>query len=88
MVRSSKMRRPSITCDSPRRTSACGAMPVVSWPLKRMPPPARAPSSSGSRLEMALSVELLPAPLLPSRATMCPRGTASDRPRRACTTLL
>ncbi len=24
MVRSSKMRRPSITCDSPRRTSACG----------------------------------------------------------------
>ncbi|CFN98801.1 Uncharacterised protein [Bordetella pertussis] len=60
----------------------------MSLPWKRMAPLTSAPSSSSSRRDTAFSVVDLPAPLLPSKATMPPRGTSSDRPRSTCTALL
>ena len=55
------------------------------WPRQRMAPARTWPTSSGSRPEMAFRVVVLPAPLLPNRATMRPSGTASDSPRSTCT---
>ena len=39
-----------------------------------------APRSEGSRPEMALSVVVLPAPLLPMRVTISPSSMVSDTP--------
>ena len=50
-------------------------------PANSMLPLVTSPRSARSRLEIALSVVVLPAPLAPSRATMPPSGTDSDTPR-------
>ena len=43
------------------------------------------PAQVGSRPQTVWFSVVLPAPLLPSSATTCPRGTLSDSPRSTCT---
>ncbi|MNL62528.1 hypothetical protein D3C87_1865570 [compost metagenome] len=80
MVRCAKQWRPSITWITPRRTRSLG----VSWstrsPRYSIEPLVTSPRSACSRLEMALSVVVLPAPLAPSSATILPSGTSSETP--------
>src|SRR5262245_39644697 len=64
----------------PRRTSSFGEDACTSSPSNTIAPLVTSPRSECSRLEMALSVVVLPAPLAPSKATMCPRGTSSETP--------
>ena len=79
-VMSAMIRRPSITWKMPRRTIMCGSTPSMRSPWKRTSPRVTRPSSVFSRPEMALSVVDFPAPLAPSRATIAPCFTSSDRP--------
>jgi hypothetical protein len=64
----------------PRRTSSFGERLCTSAPSKAMVPLVTSPRSARSKLEMAFSVVVLPAPLAPSSATMPPRGTSSETP--------
>src|SRR5262245_20688188 len=73
-----KMRRPSGTWVTPRRTMACEAMPTSELPSK-----TTSPSRGARSPEMARSVVVLPAPLLPSRATTSPSPTRKVTPFKA-----
>src|SRR5215475_2573663 len=59
---------------------ACGGRPEISLPLNRMLPPV-----IGARPEIAIRVEVLPAPLDPITAVTSPWGASRSTPRRACT---
>src|SRR5437870_5193208 len=57
-----------------------GARPSMRSPSNSIEPLVISPRSAWSRLEIALSVVDLPAPLAPRRATTPPAGTSSDTP--------
>src|SRR6478735_5077651 len=66
----------------PRRTTSFGDRDCTSTPSNRIEPLVTSPRSAWSRLEIAFSVVVLPAPLAPSSATMPPLGTESETPFR------
>ena len=70
MVRWAKQWRPSITWMQPRRTSSLGERACTSSPSNTIEPLVTSPRSACSRLDIAFSVVVLPAPLAPSSATM------------------
>ena len=65
MVRWAKQWRPSITCTTPRLTRSAGERFSMRSPRSSMEPLVTSPRSPLSRLEMARSVVVLPAPLPP-----------------------
>jgi hypothetical protein len=67
--------RPSGTWTMPRATARAGEGRTSGSPCHSM-----RPRRSGSRPEIARSVVVFPAPLLPMRATASPARTSSDRP--------
>ena len=75
-----KQRRPSMTWMQPRLTRSSGESACTSRPSKTIEPLVTSPRSVRSRLEIAFSVVVLPAPLAPRRAVMPPFGTVSDTP--------
>ncbi len=80
MVSREKIRRPSGTCTTPRPTMSHGVCRVMSSPSARM-----LPEVGRTTPETADRVEVLPAPLLPSTATISPSPTFSDSECSACT---
>ena len=66
-------RRPSATCSTPAATMRSGRAPPMSRPSSTI-----LPAAGRSKPEIARSVVLLPAPLLPTSATIDPRATSSD----------
>ena len=79
-VRCAKQWRPSITWHTPRRTRSFGVSRSIRSPRYSIVPLVTSPRSARSRLEIAFSVVVLPAPFAPSSATMPPSGTSSDTP--------
>ncbi len=71
-------RRPSGTCEIPRRTMASAARPVISCPSIRTRPAAGTISP-----EMARSRVDLPAPLGPMTETISPARTFNETRSRA-----
>ena len=67
---------------------ASGSRPSIRWPMNSMPPSVTLPSSVLRSPEMAFRVVVLPAPLAPRRATICPSATSSDSPLRTRMTSL
>ena len=61
----------------PARAMRWGAAPAISAPRRRTEP-----RRGGAMPAIALKVVDLPAPLRPSRATVCPSPTASPSPNR------
>ena len=76
----SKILRRSGTKTTPRRAVSYGGEPRIDCPPKRIAPFLIFASSTGRNPEIARTVVLLPAPLVPSRATMLFSGTLSDTP--------
>src|SRR3972149_7001406 len=70
-----KIRRPSGTWAMPLRTIRCAGAPTSDSPSSTI-----APRRGRRRPEIVLSVVVLPAPLLPSNATISPRSTPSATP--------
>ena len=66
-VMSAKTRRPSGTCEMPRRTISCALCPAMELPSNVMSPPRGTISP-----EMVRSVVDLPAPFAPMRVTISP----------------
>jgi hypothetical protein len=62
------------------RTSSFGVSRSMRWPMNSIVPFVTSPRSARSRLEIAFSVVVLPAPLAPSNVTILPSGTCSDTP--------
>src|SRR6201999_1065511 len=71
---------PCITWMQPRRTSSFGDSACTSAPSNTIEPLVTSPRSEWSRLEIALSVVVLPEPLAPRSATMPPFCTDNDTP--------
>ena len=70
-----KSRRPSGLCAIPFLTIVCGAVPVMSFPWKRIVP------WRGRLMPlMARSVEDFPAPFAPMSVTISPSRTVSEMP--------
>ena len=63
MVRWPKQCRPSITCTMPRLTSSLGVSSSTRSPRNSILPLVTSPRSPRSKVEIAFSVVLLPAPL-------------------------
>ena len=78
-VRFGKMRRSSGTSPSPFIVTSSAAMPVMSSPANRMLPRR---TSGGTAPATALTVVVLPAPLRPRRAQICPSSTDIESSRR------
>ncbi len=85
-VSSAKIRRPSMTWATPRRTIDAADRPSMRSPARRIDPALTRPRWTGSSPVTARSNVVLPAPLAPSSATIEPSGTANDAPRRATMT--
>src|ERR1700723_262829 len=64
----------------PRRTTSLGESDCTCAPSNTIEPLVTSPRSEWSRLEIALSVVVLPDPLAPRSATMPPFCTDSDTP--------
>ena len=71
-----------MTWIAPRRTRSLGESRSTRSPSNMIAPLVTSPRSARSRLEIAFSVVVLPAPLAPSSATIPPFGTLSDTPFR------
>ena len=82
MVRCSNTRRPSKTCTTPRRTTACGGRRSIRSPSSSMAPLVISPRSECSSPEIAFSVVVFPAPLAPSNVVIFPSRTFNDTPLR------
>ena len=72
VVRCSNTRRPSKTCTTPRRTTACGASRSIRSPFSSMAPLVISPRSEWSNPEIAFRVVVFPAPLAPSNVVIFP----------------
>src|SRR3972149_8114689 len=81
-VRCSRTRRPSMTWMIPIRAMVSGSPFSMRFPLNWTAPAVTWPSSGLSRPEIAFRVGLFPAPLAPSRATICPSFTSRLTPLR------
>ena len=68
--------RPSGTCTMPARTRACGESVWIGLPSNVIAPPV-----IGCTPEIARSSVVLPAPLLPTSATISPFATSSETSR-------
>src|ERR687888_2083232 len=77
-VRRLKIRRPSGTCATPRPTISWGGTPTSDAVSSVI-----VPERGWRRPEIALSVVVFPAPLLPRSATISPRPTSSPTPLSA-----
>jgi hypothetical protein len=69
-----------MTCTTPRLTMSEVDSRSMRSPRSSMLPLVTSPRSPASRLLMARSVVVLPAPLPPSKATTRPSGTCRDTP--------
>ena len=69
----------------PRRVFSCGGRFSMRSPLKVIVPSVTRASSMPRKPEIARSVVVLPAPLVPRSATICPASTASVMP---CTAVM
>src|SRR3954451_24575850 len=75
------MCRPSGTCTSPPAAARCDGLPVMSWQSTTTRPP-----TGRTAPQIALSVEVLPAPLEPSTTATWPSASCRSMPRTACST--
>ena len=84
-VRFSKTLLRSGTSVIPREVIRCGGRFSMRWPRYSIDPSVTRASSTPRNPEIARSVVVLPAPLVPSSATIEPSGTSSEIP---CTAVM